>query len=203
MSISEHDRERIAAAIRAAEIKTSGEIVCVLADTSSDAIGLPILLATFAALAVPWALMAATALPVRNILLLQVITFIVLASVLCLPQIRVALLPRRARRALAHRVAVEQFSVRGIARKKNRNGILIFVSLAEHYARIIADIGIASKVPHAQWQGAVDALVANCGHGRVADGFISAIEVCESVLATHFPHTADSKDELPDRIYVI
>jgi putative membrane protein len=203
MSISEHDRERIAAAIRAAEIKTSGEIVCVLADTSSDAIGLPILLATFAALAVPWALMAATALPVRNILLLQVITFIVLASVLCLPQIRVALLPRRARRALAHRVAVEQFSVRGIARKKNRNGILIFVSLAEHYARIIADVGIASKVSHAQWQGAVDTLVAECGHGRVADGFISAIEVCGDVLATHFPRTTDSRDELPDRIYVI
>jgi putative membrane protein len=203
MSISEHDRERIAAAIRAAEIKTSGEIGCVLADTSSDAIGLPILLATFAALAVPWALMAATALPVRNILLLQVITFIVLASVLCLPQIRVALLPRRARRALAHRVAVEQFSVRGIARKKNRNGILIFVSLAEHYARIIADVGIASKVSHAQWQGAVDTLVAECGHGRVADGFISAIEVCGDVLATHFPRTTDSRDELPDRIYVI
>jgi putative membrane protein len=203
MSISEHDRERIAAAIRAAEIKTSGEIVCVLADTSSDAIGLPILLATFAALAVPWALMAATALPVRNILLLQVITFIVLASVLCLPQIRVALLPRRARRALAHRVAVEQFSIRGISRKKDRNGILIFVSLAEHYARIIADVGIASKVPHAQWQGAVDTLVSECGHGRVADGFISAIEICGIVLATHFPRTADSKDELPDRIYVI
>jgi putative membrane protein len=203
MSISEQDRERIAAAIRAAEAKTSGEIVCVLADTSTDAIGLPILLATFAALALPWALMAATALPVRSILLLQVITFIVLASVLCLPQIRVALLPRRARRALAHRVAVEQFSIRGIARKKDRNGILIFVSLAEHYARIIADVGIASKVPHAQWQGAVDTLVGNCGHGRVADGFIAAIEICGSVLATHFPRTDDSRDELPDRIYVI
>jgi putative membrane protein len=166
-------------------------------------IGLPILLATLAALAVPWVLMAATALSVRSILVLQVITFIVLAMVLCLPQIRVALLPRRARRALAHRVAVEQFSIRGIARKKDRDGILIFVSLAEHYARIIADVGIASKVPHAQWQGAVDMLVSQCGQGRIADGFISAIEVCGRVLATHFPRTAESRDELPDRIYVI
>jgi putative membrane protein len=203
MSISEQDRERISAAIRAAETRTSGEIVCVLAESSSDAIGLPILLATIAALAVPWVLMAATALPVRSILVLQVITFIVLALALCLPQIRVALLPRRARRTLAHRVAVEQFSIRGIARKKDRNGILIFVSLAEHYARIIADVGIASKVPHAQWQGAVDTLVAECGHGRIADGFICAIEVCGSVLAANFPRTADSRDELPDRIYMI
>jgi len=106
MSIAEHDRERISAAIRAAEEKTSGEIVCVVAETSSDAIGLSILLATIAALAVPWVLMASTALPVRSILVLQVMTFIVLALVLCLPRIRVALLPRRARRAVAHRVAV-------------------------------------------------------------------------------------------------
>jgi putative membrane protein len=203
MAISERDRARISAAIRAAEARTSGEIVCVVAESSSDAIGLPILLATLAALALPWVLMAATALPVRSILVLQVITFIVLALVLCLPQIRVALLPRRARRAVAHRVAVEQFSIRGIARKKDRNGILIFVSLAEHYARIIADIGIAAQVPQAQWQGAVDTLVSNCGQGRVADGFIAAIEICGNVLATHFPRTADSRDELPDRIYVI
>ena len=39
MNISEQDRERISAAIRAAEAKTSGEIVCVLAQTSSDATG--------------------------------------------------------------------------------------------------------------------------------------------------------------------
>ena len=55
----------------------------------------------------------------------------------------------------------------------------------------------------AEWQGAVDALVAHCSGGRVADGFISAIEACGAVLATHFPRTAGSRDELPDRIYVI
>ena len=51
MDISEQDRERISAAIRAAEAKTSGEIVCVLAQTSSDATALPILLAAVVALA--------------------------------------------------------------------------------------------------------------------------------------------------------
>jgi putative membrane protein len=55
------------------------------------------------------------------------------------------------RRAVAHRVATEQFSIRGIARKKDRSGILIFVSLAERYARIIADEGIAATVPQLQW----------------------------------------------------
>jgi putative membrane protein len=98
---------------------------------------------------------------------------------------------------------LEQFAIRGIARKKDRSGILIFVSLAERYARIVADDGIAARVPQAEWQGAVDALVAHCSGGRVADGFISAIDTCGGVLATHFPRTAGSRDELPDRIHVI
>ena len=116
---------------------------------------------------------------------------------------RVALMPRKARRAIAHRAAMEQFAIRGIARKKDRSGILIFVSLAERYARIIADDGIAARVPQAEWQAAVDALVAHMRDGRIADGFITAIDLCGNKLATHFPRTATSHDELPDRIYLI
>ena len=70
-------------------------------------------------------------------------------------------------------------------------------------ARIVADEVIAARVPQAEWQGVVDALVAHCGSGRIADGFIWAINTCGAVLATHFPRTAESRDELPDRIYVI
>jgi putative membrane protein len=203
MSISEDDRERISKAIRAAEEKTSGEIVCVLAQTSSDATALPILVAALAALALPWLLVAFTAMTVLRILSLQVLLFLVLAVVLCLPRVRVALMTRRARRAVAHRVAMEQFRERGIARKKDRSGILIFVSLAEHYARIIADEGIAARVRQSQWQAAVDALVAHMRDGRIADGFVTAIELCGAELAKHFPRTAASGEELPDRIYVI
>ena len=203
MKVSEQDRARISTAIRAAEKKTSGEIVCVLAQSSSDVTALPILVAAVAALALPWLLVALTAMSVHRILVLQVLVFVALALVLCVPQVRVALVPRRARRAVAHRAAMEQFTIRGIARKKDRTGILIFVSLAEHYARIIADVGIAGRVPQSEWQGAIDALVAHMKYGRIADGFIIAIEVCGRVLATHFPRAETSRDELPDRIYLI
>ena len=203
MNVSEQDRARISMAIRAAEKKTSGEIVCVLAQSSSDVTALPILVAAVVALALPWLLVALTAMSVHRILVLQVLVFVALALVLCVPQVRVALVPRRARRAVAHRAAMEQFTIRGIARTKNRTGILIFVSLAEHYARIIADVGIAGRVPQSEWQGAIDALVAHMKYGRIADGFIIAIEVCGRVLATHFPRAETSRDELPDRIYLI
>jgi putative membrane protein len=203
MSMSAQDRERISAAIRAAEATTSGEIVCVLAQTSSDATGLPILLAALAALALPWLLVAFTAMPVARILLFQIIAFVALAVALCLPGVRVALVPRAIRRALAHRAAMEQFMIRGIASKKDRTGILVFVSLAERYARIIADEGIAARVPQSEWQSGVDALVAQLSGGRIADGFIAAIETCGRVLASHFPRSAANRDELPDRIFLV
>jgi putative membrane protein len=203
MSISKEERDRIANAIRSAEARTSGEIVCVLARTSTHATALPIILAAAAALATPWLLMVFTALTVQRILSVQVVVFLVLLILLCLPSIRVALMPRKMRRAVAHQMAMEQFISRGIAGNKDRAGILIFVSLAERYARIIADDEIAARVPQSAWQGAVDALIAHTRDGRIADGFIAAIDTCGDELAKHFPRAAGSRNELPDRIYVI
>jgi putative membrane protein len=203
MSVSEQDRASIASAIRAAEAKTSGEIVCVLARTSTDAAALPVLLAAVVALALPWVLIEVTDMSVERILVLQAAVFIALAVVLCLPRVRVALVPRAARRHVAHRAAMEQFTMRGIARKKERTGILIFVSLAERYARIIADEGIAARVSQSEWQNAVDSLIAHTRDDRIAEGFIAAIDACGKVLAAHFPHTETSRDELPDRIYLV
>jgi putative membrane protein len=203
MTISEAERNRISVAIREVEAKSSGEIVCVLAQASSDAKALPVLVAAVAALVLPWLLVVFSAMPVYRILSLQALTFVGLALTLCAPRVRVALLPRRARRAAAHRAAMEQFVIRGIARKKERTGILIFVSLAERYARIIADDGISSRVPQSEWQGAIDALVDHMRSDRIADGFIVAIERCGKALEVHFPRTGAGHDELPDRIYVI
>ena len=204
MDLSKQDRTRISAAIHASEARTTGEIVCVLAETSSAyASGVPVLLAAAVALALPWLLMALTALSLQLMLSLQVLVFLLLLVVLCLPRVRAVLLPRSARRALAHRVAMEQFVSRGIARTKERTGILIFVSLAERYARIIADEGIAGRVSQAEWQGAIDTLTGHMRDGRIADGFIAAIDRCGVVLATHFPSTGPERSELPDRVYLI
>jgi putative membrane protein len=203
MPISAHDRERIAAAIRAAEAKTSGEIVCVMAQTSSDVTALPIMMAAAGALVLPWLLVAFTAMTVQRILSLQLLTFLALLVVLCVPRVRVALMPSKARRAVAHRVAMEQFMTRGIARKQERSGILIFVSLAERYARIIADEGISSRVPQSEWQSTIEVLLAQMPSGHIADGFIAAIEMCGHKLAEHFPRTGITRDDLPDRIYLI
>ena len=203
MTISVQDRERISKAVGDAEDKTSGEIVCVLAKSSTADAALPILVAVIAALVLPWLLVACTAMTVKGILSLQVAAFLLLWIVFSIPRVRASLLPGRLRRQMAYRAATEQFTIRGIARKKDRCGILIFVSLAERYVRIIADDGIAARVPQSEWQAAVDALVAHVREDRIGDGFVAAIELCGEELATHFPSTGPTRGELTDRLYLV
>lgn len=203
MDISAEDRERISSAVRAAEGRTSGEIVCVLARSSATAAALPVTIAAAVALILPWLLVAFTAMPVYRILALQLIAFVAVLLFVGIPSVQLSLLPRRTQRQMAYRAAMEQFIIRGIAGKKDRCGILIFVSLAERYARIIADDGVAAKVPQSAWQAAVDALILHAKEDRIADGFVAAIDLCGIELAKHFPRISSKGEELPDRLYTI
>ncbi len=202
MQFGKEDYEAVATAIGAAEKKTSGQIVCVLAHSSSGYVHVPILWATALALFTPWPLIDFTQWSVQRIFLIQLAVFIVAGLVFSWMPLRLLLVPRPVQRARAHRAAIEQFVVRGISRTKNRTGILIFVSLAEHYARIIADDGIAAKVPNSEWQAAIDALTAHMREDHIAAGFTAAIERCGGVLAQHAPPDG-SPNELPDRLYIM
>lgn len=202
MELSREDHQAVSAAIRQAEQRTCGQIVCVLAHASSDYTYVSILWASALALLTPWPLMVFTQWSVQWIFLAQIAVFIVAGCVFAWMPLRLLLVPRPAQRAQAHRAALEQFVVRRIAHTRNRCGVLIFVSLAEHYARIIADEGIAQKVAATEWQAAIDALTAHMRGGRIGEGFIAAIERCGAVLAAHAPPDG-SPDALPDRLYVM
>ena len=201
--ISVQDQKRIADAIRAAEARTRGEIVCVLARQSSDYAAVALIWAALAALIAPWPMIALTQFAVDSIFAVQIGVFLVLVAAFSWPPLRIRLVPPPVARAHAHRAALEQFMIRGLGRKKERTAVLVFVSLAERYVRIVADEAIAPLVPQSEWQAAVDALIDHMRHRRIADGFVVAIERCGTVLARHFPPCPDDKDELPDRIYVI
>jgi putative membrane protein len=202
MHFTPEDHAAVSAAIAEAEKRTCGQIVCVLAHSSSDYAYIPILWASALALLLPWPLIYFTQWSVQKIFLAQLVVFIVAGIIFSWTPLRMMFVPRPLRRAQAHRAALEQFVVRRIAHTKNRCGVLIFVSLAEHYARIIADDGIARKVHNAEWQAAIDALTAHMRDGRIASGFIAAIERCGAVLAAHAPPDG-SPNALPDRLYVM
>ena len=202
MRLTNDDHTAIAAAIREAEKHTCGQIICVLAQASSAYAHVPILWSSLLALFTPWPLIYFTQWSVQRIFLAQLIVFLVASLVFSWAPLRILLVPRALQRARAHRAALEQFVLRGISRTRNRCGVLIFVSLAEHYARIIADEGVAQKVHASEWQATIDALTLRMHDDHIAAAFIAAIERCGAVLAQYAPPDG-SANELPDRLYVI
>ncbi len=197
------EEERISAAITAAERKTSGEIVAVVADASETYLYAPFLWAALVSLLVPWPLIHFTWMKVQYIFLIQLAVFLVLLVVLWPKNVRAALVPRSIRNNHAKRRATEQFLAQNLHTTKGRTGVLIFVSVAEHHAEVLADKAIDDKVPAGTWQEIVDTLTSEISQGRAADGFIQAIMAAGDHLARHFPPGAPDPNELPDHLIVL
>lgn len=200
---SETDENRIAEAITRAEKATSGEIVAVVAAESSTYLYAPFLWASVIALLVPWPLILWTWWPATWIYLAQLAVFaLVLAATLPRP-VRYWLVPRRIKRARAHRRAMEQFVAQNLHTTAGRTGVLIFISAAERHAEIVADAGIEARVAKGTWQGIVSGLTAEFSAGRHTEGFVAAIEAVGGHLATHFPPGSCDSNELPDHLIVL
>jgi putative membrane protein len=201
--ISQNDKIRITEAIRQAETRTSGEIFCVVAHHGSDYRLVPVAWAAVISLAVPWPLIHFTLWPASVVYFLQLLTFIAVTVALWQPAIRFRIVPRRAKNDRAHALAMRQFFAQALHQTENRTGVLIFASLAERYAEIIADAGINAKVTPEVWDKAVAALIAGLRRDQPGDGFVAAIEQCGEVLAEHFPPGALNRDELPNKLVEI
>jgi putative membrane protein len=187
MAIPHEEAVRIEAALRTAQARSTGQIVCVLARASSAYEIMPLIWSALIALATPWPLLFLTEWSAERIFLAQLAVFLVALCLLSLPALRLRLTPRSVRRANAHRAALEQFVLRGVTHCTERNGILIYVSLAEHYARIVADDGAAKVIDQRQWRAIVDALTSQMKTGATSDALIGAATQCGDLLAEHFP----------------
>jgi putative membrane protein len=129
--------------------------------------------------------------------------FALLAAAGLVPAWRMLLVPERVKRARAAARAHEQFLAHNLHATASRTGVLLFVSLAERHAEIVADTGIDAKVAPNFWQGIVDRLTAEIADGRLAEGLILAIEASGAALAEHFPRNPDDVNELPDKLVEI
>jgi putative membrane protein len=201
--LSSEDKERIRAATAAAEQNTSGEIVTVLTPASDEYHYIPALWAALAAMAVPLPLIYLADLPAWFVYTVQLLVFLVLVLVLRHPKLRHAVIPAYIRHRRAHRRAMEQFLAQNLHTTAARTGVLIFVSLGERHAEIIADEGIYAKVSPDVWDKAVTTLISHIRSGDVAGGFVAAIAMCGEVLAEHFPPGAADHDELPNAVIIL
>jgi putative membrane protein len=201
--ITATDIDHVVAAIRAAETRTAGEIFCVVTHSSSGYRLVPIAWATMVALLVPLLLIYLTSWPAGTIYLVQLAVFIVAAIILSAPALRFRIVPKQAKHRRAHIEAMRQFLAQGLHLTEARTGVLIFASVAEHYAEIVADSGINARVSAKIWEDAIAALISAIKADRPGDGFVSAIEMCAEVLAKHFPPGAINRDELPNKLVVM
>lgn len=223
LTLSDAEKARITEAVTAAEAQTSGEIVTIIAPSSS----------TYADIAQDWAIFIAflafavfvtltpfylnllaqvlgwfgiyaAELSTRSLLmLLFVAVFLKYLGTLLILQwrrLRLWLTPRAVKRQRVRTAALTIFKVTTQANTAGRTGVLLYLSEAENMAEIIADEAIHAALPESIWLDAMVALVADVKHGRVADGMVAAVAQIGTVLAAQFPRAPGDVNELPDRV---
>lgn len=205
IKFSDADKARITAAIQAAEKNTSGEFVAVVARTSDHYVFLPLLWAAIVALILPGILYLLSAgLSWIHIYQIQLAVFLVLALLfLFVPELHLHLVPRSVKHSRASRLAKAQFYQQGVHLTQHHSGVLLFVSLAEHYVEIVADKGIHEKLGETHWHEIIRTFIAEVRKGQVVDGFVAAIGACGAAMAEHYPPDPDYVNELSDGLIEI
>jgi putative membrane protein len=197
------DEQRISAAIADAEKRTSGEIVVVVAAQSDGYHYVPPLVAAIVSLLVPWILIFFTSLGLVEIYLIQLAVFAIVTALLMPASVRTALVPPSIMHLHARRRALEQFLVQNLHTTAGRTGVLLFVSVAERHAEIVADKAIDTLVTQGTWKAIIDGLTAAIGQGKATEGFVVAIGAIGTALAQHFPPGPHDPNELPDHLIIL
>lgn len=195
-------RARVAAAIARAERGTSGEIVVMLSARSGAYRSAAPLAALAAALALAWLLVAVTDWSTARILLTQAGVAAAIMTLGLFERLRLALVPAPMRRSRAREAAQRAFRCQGMTRTRGRTGVLVHVSLAEHHAEIVTDIGILRHMGQEAWQGILSGLLLALARGEAEAGLVAAVERIGALLASEFPAGPADMDELPNRVII-
>ena len=217
MQLTDADREKVAAAIAAAEAQSSGEIVAVatpISDAYHDVALHWALVPLFAVLA--WAAWRPSALawwydllfggwhpdPTQSELLTLLMVFAALKFTVALlilkwMPLRLFLTPGATKHRRVRRRAIAIFQASAAGRTTGKTGILIYLSMGEHRAEIIGDEAITAVTTPETWGEAMAALITDVKAGRPADGIVAAVERIGAVLAEHFPRPAPTPMKSP------
>ena len=220
MELSDADHDKVSKAIAAAESTSNGEIVAVatpISDAYHDVALHWALIPLFAVLA--WAAWRPTALawwydflfggwqpdPTMSELLTLLMFFAALKFTVALlilkwMPLRLALTPGATKHRRVRRRAVTVFKAAAERRTVGRTGALIYLSMAERRAEIVADDAILKVTDDHTWGEAMEALITNVREGRPGDGICAAIERVGVVLSEHFPRSSGDINEIPDKL---
>lgn len=96
--------------------------------------------------------------------------------------------------------AQKQFDRFKMADTAERNAVLLFVAPKSHTFAIIGDVAVHEKCGQAFWDDVAATLTMHFKNGQFTEGLIAAITRTGALLAEHFPHRDDDRNELSDGI---
>ncbi len=94
--------------------------------------------------------------------------------------------------------AAELFASQRVWDTQENSGILIYVQLVDRRVEILADRGIAAKVPQAEWDAACRRMETAFRNGEWRSGAVQVVARAGELLVRHFPARQDNPNELPD-----
>lgn len=83
---------------------------------------------------------------------------------------------------------------------KERNGVLIYLSVNDRKFAIIGDAGINKVVPEGFWDEIKANMIAHFTKGEFAEGIIEGIVKAGKQLKQYFPWQSNDENELSDEI---
>ena len=95
--------------------------------------------------------------------------------------------------------ALQVFGLLGAWDTEQNNGVLLYVLLADRDVEIVADRGIARRVPQADWDRLCDEMRGHYRAGRYAEGSVAGVLGVGTLLARHFPGGEGDANELPNQ----
>lgn len=200
VQFTDADRVLLGEAVRAVEAKSRAEIVLAVRPRSASHDRGPLLFGAVVAWSfLGFQLFSSYEFPLDAIFLepplLGAAAAFLAASI---PAFTRALVFRRRRREAVERAARATFQERGAGLTRERTGVLVYVSLLEREAVVVADKGVTDAVPPELWGEAVRRVEGAARAARDAPGLAKAIEHLREPLAAELPARADDVDELPD-----
>ena len=113
-------------------------------------------------------------------------------------EIRVFLSHRKPDDAVA--AAQRAFHQLGMARTRQRNGVLIFVAPKVRKFAVIGDAGVHQHCGDEFWKALAGEMSGHFRKSEFTSGILHGIRKAGELLARHFPHRHDDVNELPDDI---
>jgi uncharacterized membrane protein len=80
-----------------------------------------------------------------------------------------------------------------------RNGVLIYVLVADRDVEIVADRGAAARIPPDGWQDAGRVMEDHFRSGKFADGALAGVAAVAGLLEREFSVRSGDRDELPNQ----